>query len=172
MSDTCAHSWSCERPHSCDRPGPCVKCGTPRPDPVVATLRDIAANFIPDAALAAEQMALAGRVEASLRGEDAAPKPGRRARVEVKGFRDLGVVRVTETTLAGEPMLHAERDDGISADFPPSSLHFITWLPEGALETTRAMLPPGRGGFDPEYELDPAGLDDEHDLDDTERNPF
>jgi hypothetical protein len=68
-----------------------------------------------------------------------APKPepkGRRARVEVKGFRDLGIVRVSETTLAGEPMLHAECDDGSSADFPPSSLHFITWLPEGAVGKT------------------------------------
>jgi hypothetical protein len=96
------------------------------------------------------------------------PRPGRLARVEVKGFRDLGIVRVTETTLAGEAMLHAEKDDGTSADFPASSLHFITWLPEGAQETTRAMLPPGRGGFDPEYELSDDDLDD---ADETE-GPF
>ena len=93
--------------------------------------------------------------------EVAPPKPGRRARVEVKGFRDLGIVRVTETTLAGEAMLHAERDDGSSADFPASSLHFITWLPEGAPEMTRAMLPPGRGGFDPAYELGDTADDDD-----------
>jgi len=65
-----------------------------------------------------------------------APKPepkGKLGRVEVKGFRDLGIVRISETTLAGEPMLHAECDDGSSADFPPSSLHFITWPPEGAV---------------------------------------
>ena len=102
------------------------------------------------------------------------PSPGRRARVEVKGFRDLGVVRVTETTLAGEPMLHAECDDGSSADFPPSSLHFITWLADGALApVTRAELPPSRGGFDPEHEFsyaeDMAGEDD--DLDDETEAP-
>lgn len=56
---------------------------------------------------------------------------GRLARVEVKGFRDLGIVRVTESTLAGEPMLRAESTDGAVAEFPASSLHFITWLPEG-----------------------------------------
>lgn len=61
--------------------------------------------------------------------------PGRLARCEVKGFRDLGVVRVTETTLGGEPMVHAERTpwsgpdfEGDAADFPASSLHFVTWL--------------------------------------------
>jgi 8-oxo-dGTP pyrophosphatase MutT (NUDIX family) len=71
------------------------------------------------------------------------PAPaGRLARVEVKGFRDLGVVRVSETTLAGEPMLHAECGDGSSADFPPSSLHFITWLPDGADRAPRAIAGP------------------------------
>jgi DNA-binding XRE family transcriptional regulator len=66
-----------------------------------------------------------------------AQQPGRLARVEVKGFRNLGVVRVTDGTFAGEPMVHAERTqwsssemDGDAADFPASSLHFITWLPE------------------------------------------
>lgn len=57
---------------------------------------------------------------------------GRLARCEVKGFRDLGIVRVSESTLAGEPMLRAESADGAVAEFPASSLHFITWLPEGA----------------------------------------
>jgi transcriptional regulator with XRE-family HTH domain len=71
-------------------------------------------------------------------------KPGRLARVEVKGFRDLGIVRVSEATLAGEPMLHAECDDGSAADFPPSSLHFITWLPEGAAAEARAAIGPPR----------------------------
>jgi hypothetical protein len=91
-------------------------------------------------------------------GEAHAPKAGRLARVEIKGFRNLGIVRVTETTLAGEPMLHAECDDGSSADFPPSSLHFITWLPEGALRGPAAAIPaslgddddPWAGGDDPE----------------------
>jgi transcriptional regulator with XRE-family HTH domain len=70
---------------------------------------------------------------------DQAPKgaqeaaQGRLARVEVKGFRDLGIVRVTESTLAGEAMLRAETTDGAVAEFPASSLHFITWLPEGAV---------------------------------------
>jgi transcriptional regulator with XRE-family HTH domain len=77
-----------------------------------------------------------------------APPGGRLARVEVKGFRDLGIVRVSETTLAGEPMLHAECADGSSADFPPSSLHFITWLPEGTTEADlRKALPAPRGLF-------------------------
>ena len=57
---------------------------------------------------------------------------GRLAHCEVKGFRDLGIVRVTESTLAGEPMLRAESTDGAVAEFPASSLHFITWLPPGA----------------------------------------
>lgn len=76
---------------------------------------------------------------------------GRLARVEVKGFRDLGIVRVTETTLAGEPMLHAECDDGSSADFPPSSLHFITWLPEGAQAPARAAIPADPWGEPDEF---------------------
>jgi hypothetical protein len=52
---------------------------------------------------------------------------------------------VTETTLAGEPMLHAECPDGSSADFPPSSLHFITWLPEGAELQPKALSGPCAG---------------------------
>jgi hypothetical protein len=92
-------------------------------------------------------------------GEAPAPRPGRLARVEVKGFRDLGIVRITETTLAGEAMLHAEKDDGSSADFPASSLHFITWLPEGAVNVA-AMA------------AIPATFGDHEDADWNERNPF
>jgi len=64
----------------------------------------------------------------------AEPEPplGRLANVEVKGFRDLGVVAVSEITLAGVPFLHAENRDGSSADFPASSVHFIAWLPPGS----------------------------------------
>jgi hypothetical protein len=77
-------------------------------------------------------------VRAALGDAPAPPKPaGRLARIEVKGFRDLGVVRVTEVTFAGEPMVHAERTpwslpafEGDAADFPASSLHFVTWLPD------------------------------------------
>jgi hypothetical protein len=69
---------------------------------------------------------------------DTAAPAGRQARVEVKGFRDLGIVRITETTLAGEPMLHAEKDDGSAADFPASSVHFITWIPDPASAITQA----------------------------------
>jgi len=125
---------------------------------------------------AEEVAAVAGELAAAMAepdaqpsvGEAAAAKPGRLARVEVKGFRNLGIVRVTETTLAGEAMLHAESDDGSSADFPPSSLHFITWLPESALDgAARAELPVGAGGFDPRHEI---GDDDSADWD--ERNPF
>jgi hypothetical protein len=58
--------------------------------------------------------------------------PGRLANVEVKGFRDLGVVAVSEITLAGVPFLHAENQDGSAADFPASSVHFIAWLPPGS----------------------------------------
>jgi hypothetical protein len=74
---------------------------------------------------------------------EAAPAEGRFARVEVKGFRDLGIVRVTESTLAGEAMLRAESTDGAVAEFPASSLHFITWLPEGAVvpKSEPAALP-------------------------------
>jgi transcriptional regulator with XRE-family HTH domain len=96
----------------------------------------------------------------------AEPEPapvGRLARVEVKGFRDLGIVRVTESTLAGEPMLRAEGADGAVAEFPASSLHFITWLPEGAALTPapRAAIPSGWGADD----------DDTDDYDDEE-HPF
>lgn len=58
--------------------------------------------------------------------------PARLANVEVKGFRDLGVVAVSEITLAGVPFLHAENRDGSAADFPASSVHFIAWLPPGS----------------------------------------
>ena len=69
---------------------------------------------------------------------------GRLAHVEVKGFRDLGVVRVSESTLGGVAMLRAESADGAVAEFPASSLHFITWLPEGAAEAdVRRALPAG-----------------------------
>lgn len=60
------------------------------------------------------------------------PPPARLANVEVKGFRDLGVVAVSEITLAGVPFLHAESRDGSAADFPASSVHFIAWLPPGS----------------------------------------
>ena len=70
--------------------------------------------------------------------------PGKLAHVEVKGFRDLGVVRVSESTLGGVAMLRAESADGAVAEFPASSLHFITWLPEGATEAdVRRALPAG-----------------------------
>ena len=71
MPETCAHSWSCERPHSCDRPGPCVKCGAGYPDPVVATLRDIAEHFVRPrlTLMAAELSVFADRLEAAMRGE-------------------------------------------------------------------------------------------------------
>jgi transcriptional regulator with XRE-family HTH domain len=86
-----------------------------------------AASLLPDTAPKAAQGAAEGRL----------------ARVEVKGFRDLGIVRVTESTLAGEPMLRAESTDGAVAEFPASSLHFITWLPDGAQVPLRepAALP-------------------------------
>jgi hypothetical protein len=100
------------------------------PDPTAAGAITPAPGLTPDAA--------------------AATPPGRLARVEVKGFRDLGIVRVSETTLAGEPMLHVERDEGGGADFPPSSLHFITWLPDGALEGPRAALPLGQPWINPD----------------------
>lgn len=60
------------------------------------------------------------------------PPPLHLARVEVKGFRDLGVVALSETTLAGEPMLRAEGRDGSVAEFPASSVHFISRLPAGS----------------------------------------
>jgi transcriptional regulator with XRE-family HTH domain len=91
-------------------------------DPGVIDLLRIAEELkVPAAALLPDQAPKAAQRAAE----------GRFARVEVKGFRDLGIVRVTESTLAGEPMLRAESTDGAVAEFPPSSLHFITWLPEG-----------------------------------------
>lgn len=77
---------------------------------------------------------------------EAVPEPtsGKLAHVEVKGFRDLGVVRVSESVLGGVAMLRAESADGAVAEFPASSLHFITWLPEGATEAdVRRALPAG-----------------------------
>jgi hypothetical protein len=83
-----------------------------------------------------------------------APAAGKLAHVEIKGFRDLGICRVTEGSLAGLPMVHVERTpmshpdfEGDIADFPPDSLHFVTWVPETALgrpEPQRA-LPLGAG---------------------------
>jgi XRE family transcriptional regulator, regulator of sulfur utilization len=89
--------------------------------------------------------------------------PGRLARVEVKGFRDLGVVRVTESTLAGEAMLRAETAGGAVAEFPASSLHFITWLPEGT-EMTPAARPAIPSGW--------RDHDEDEDLDDDDEAPF
>ena len=86
---------------------------------------------------------LAEASEAMLPTPDETP-PGRLAHVEVKGFRDLGVVRVSESTLGGVAMLRAVDADGAVAEFPASSLHFITWLPEGvelAAEPRRALTP-------------------------------
>lgn len=102
---------------------------------------------------------------ASLLPGDARPEPvsGRLARVEVKGFRDLGICRVTEGTFGGEPVIHAERTpmshpdfEGDAADFPASSLHFVTWLPETVLrcpEPPRA-LPAGAGFVPPALDAD------------------
>jgi 8-oxo-dGTP pyrophosphatase MutT (NUDIX family) len=87
---------------------------------------------------------------------------GRPARVEVKGFRDLGIVRVTESTLAGEAMLRAESADGAVAEFPASSLHFLTWLPEGTLQR-----PPEPAAIQARFG---EGYADGDDWD--ERNPF
>jgi hypothetical protein len=102
----------------------------------------------------------------------AAPEPpGRLARIEVKGFRNLGIVRVTETTFAGEPMVHAERTPwsseeftGDAADFPASSLHFATWLPEPAAavmeagsQVVRAIAHGGAGCDDLDDEPYPDG---------------
>jgi len=117
-----------------------------------------------------EQLAAALK-EADEPAAEPEPTPaGRLARVEVKGFRDLGIVRVTETTLAGEPMLHAERTEwsgpgfkGDAADFPASSVHFVTWLPEGAVPASNAR-PAITAGDDG----DPWGSDD----DDYENGPF
>jgi hypothetical protein len=111
----------------------------------------------------------------------AAPR-GRLANVEVKGFRDLGVVRVSEATLAGEPMLHAERTEwsssgfrGDAADFPASSLHFITWLPDGALEDApRAAIPAGRTRDDDDEDDGETGWPRDSVYDEAEREggPF
>lgn len=106
-------------------------------------------------------------------GAQAAAEPaGKLARVEVKGFRDLGIVRVSESTLAGEAMLRAESTDGAVAEFPASSLHFITWLPEGAQVPPREPAAITRAN--PDYDGD--GWDsrgDGYDLgDDDEEGPF
>jgi transcriptional regulator with XRE-family HTH domain len=89
------------------------------------------------------------------------PAEGRLARVEVKGFRDLGIVRVSESTLAGEAMLRAVSADGAVAEFPASSLHFITWLPEGA------QVPPHEPAA-----IAARGDEWDEDADWHERNPF
>jgi transcriptional regulator with XRE-family HTH domain len=114
-------------------------------EPGVADLVRIAAQLgVPAASL------LPPDLHAPAEPEPAPAPAGRLARCEVKGFRDLGIVRVTESTLAGEPMLRAESADGAVAEFPASSLHFITWLPEGAALTPapRAAIPSGWGADD------------------------
>lgn len=105
-------------------------------------------------------------------GSPAGTPPGRLARVEVKGFRDLGLVRVTETTLAGEPMLHAVREDGVSADFPPSSVHFITWIPDGALTVTEARAALSGPGPRPDFAGFAGRAEDLGDEDDCPDGPF
>jgi transcriptional regulator with XRE-family HTH domain len=100
------------------------------------------------------RIAVALGVSAASLLPDTAPPParGRLARVEVKGFRDLGIVRVTESTLAGEAMLRAETEDGAVAEFPASSLHFITWLPEGVKAPAALTMrePASFGDYDDE----------------------
>lgn len=128
-------------------------------DPGVADLLRIAealsvhpASLLP----VPEPQTLAEASEAMLPALD--DPPGKLAHVEVKGFRDLGIVRVSESVLGGVAMLRAESADGAVAEFPASSLHFITWLPEGAglpAEPRRALA--AGGGFgeeisDDEYE--------------------
>jgi hypothetical protein len=89
---------------------------------------------------------------------------GRLARVEVKGFRDLGIVRVTESTLAGEAMLRAETADGAVAEFPASSLHFITWLPPGVQAQGRPAITRANPDYDGDgWDSRDDGLDDEDD---------
>jgi len=129
------------------------------------------ARRVADLAEQLQEAWTATRQAASEPAVQPAPVPaGRLARVEVKGFRDLGIVRVTETTLAGEPMLHAERTEwsgpgfkGDAADFPASSVHFVTWLPEGAVPPSDA-----RPALTAGDESDPWGSDD----DDYENGPF
>ena len=102
--------------------------------------------------------ALAAGYAAAAKGEPApgperpAAPPPRLANVEVKGFRDLGVVAVSEITLAGVPFLHAESRDGSSADFPASSVHFIAWLPPGSPwpEKPKAIAAPDPWTYEPD----------------------
>ena len=91
--------------------------------------------------------------------------PGRLANVEVKGFRDLGVVAITETNLAGVPMLHAECRDGSAADFPASSVHFIAYLPDGS--------PWPEPGTKPRLALTSGSrYEDDHDWRERDGEPF
>lgn len=68
MPETCEHSWSCEKPWSYTSPGPCVKCGAPRPEPIVAYLREAAEHFIRPRLpmMAAELEDFTGRLAAAL----------------------------------------------------------------------------------------------------------
>ena len=105
---------------------------------IAVALGVTAASLLPDTAAPADENAAQGRL----------------ARVEVKGFRDLGIVRVTESTLAGEAMLRAQSADGAVAEFPASSLHFITWLPEGAQVPAREEPAAIGGGCYPDEPWD------------------
>jgi hypothetical protein len=111
-------------------------------------------------------------------GQEAPPSAGRLARVEIKGFRELGIVRVTEAAFAGEPVVHVERTpwsspgfEGDAADFPASSLHFVTWLSAANVARLAAARPALAAGYDAGEDYGDPGAGDDDDTDELE-DPF
>jgi hypothetical protein len=94
--------------------------------------------------------------------EDAEPLPdGEYARVEILGH-DSHTGWVTDSTRAGVPVMVVRDWDGrVIAEVPGGSLYrFVPLATPLKRPVTRAMLPSGRGGFDPEYEIGDDPYDD------------
>lgn len=87
--------------------------------------------------------------------EDGEPLPeGEYARVEILGH-DSHTGWVTDSTRAGAPVMVIRDWDGhVIAEIPGTSLYrYVPLATPLKRPVTRAMLPPSRGGFDPEHEF-------------------
>lgn len=108
---------------------------------------------------------LDGEPEARMPAGEPPLPDGEYARVEILGH-DSHTGWVTDATRAGVPVMVVRDWDGrVIAEIPGTSLYrFVPLATPLKRPVTRAMLPPGRGGFDPEYEIGDTDDDDPDEL--------